>query len=59
MKETKQAVYLPISQLHPFEGHPFKVTDNEEMDALMESIQSGGILTPLIVRLMEGKENEA
>ena len=58
MKETKQAAYLPISQLHPFEGHPFKVTDNEEMDALVESIQSGGILTPLIVRSMDGKENE-
>ena len=58
MKETKQAAYLPISQLHPFEGHPFKVTDNEEMDALVESIQSGGILTPLIVRPMDGKENE-
>ena len=58
MKETKQAAYLPISQLHPFEGHPFKVTDNEEMEALVESIQSGGILTPLIVRPMDGKENE-
>ena len=58
MKETKQAAYLPISQIHPFEGHPFKVTDNEEMDVLVESIQSGGILTPLIVRPMDGKENE-
>ena len=58
MKETKQAVYLPISQLHPFEGHPFKVQDNEEMDVLVESIQSAGILTPLIVRPMDGKENK-
>ena len=58
MKETKQTVYLPISQLHPFEGHPFKVQDNEEMDALVESIQGGGILTPLIVRPLDGKENE-
>jgi len=58
MNQTKQAVFLPISQLHPFEGHPFKVTDNEEMDALVESIQSGGILTPLIVRPMDGKEKE-
>ena len=57
MKETRQAEYLPISQLHPFEGHPFKVQDNEEMDALMESIQTGGILTPLIVRPLE-EENE-
>ena len=58
MNQTKQAVYLPILQLHPFEGHPFKVQDNEEMDALVESIQGGGILTPLIVRPMDGKENE-
>ena len=54
MKERRQAEYLPISQLHPFEGHPFKVQDNEEMDALVESIQSGGILTPLMVRPIDG-----
>ena len=58
MKETSQAEYLPISQLHPFEGHPFKVQDNEEMDALVESIQAGGILTPLVVRPLDGKANE-
>ena len=58
MKETRQAEYLPISQLHPFDGHPFKVQDNEEMDALVESIQAGGILTPLVVRPLDGKANE-
>lgn len=57
MKETRQAEHLPISQLHPFAGHPFQVRDNEEMDALVESIQAGGILTPLMVRPLEGKEN--
>ena len=57
MKETRQAEHLPISQLHPFEGHPFQVRDNEEMDALVESIQAGGILTPLMVRPLEGKSN--
>lgn len=57
MKETRQAEHLPISQLHPFEGHPFQVRDNEEMDALVESIQAGGILTPLMVRPLEGKVN--
>lgn len=57
MKETRQAEHLPISQLHPFEGHPFQVQDNEEMDALVESIQAGGILTPLLVRPLEGKVN--
>lgn len=58
MKETRQAEYLSIARLHPFEGHPFKVQDNEEMDTLVESIQAGGILTPLIVRPLDGKENE-
>lgn len=57
MKETRQAEHLPISQLRPFAGHPFQVRDNEEMDALVESIQAGGILTPLMVRPLEGKEN--
>lgn len=57
MKETRQAEHLPISQLHPFVGHPFQVQDNEEMDALVESIQAGGILTPLMVRPLEGKVN--
>lgn len=57
MKETRQAEHLPISQLHPFAGHPFQVQDNEEMDALVESIQAGGILTPLMVRPLEGKVN--
>ena len=57
MKETRQAEHLPISQLHPFAGHPFQVQDNEEMDALVESIQTGGILTPLMVRPLEGKAN--
>lgn len=57
MKETRQAEHLPISQLYPFAGHPFQVRDNEEMDALVESIQAGGILTPLMVRPLEGKAN--
>ena len=57
MKEIRQAEQLPISQLHPFAGHPFQVQDNEEMDALVESIQAGGILTPLMVRPLEGKAN--
>ena len=49
MKETR-AEYLPIDKLCPFEGHPFKVTDNEEMDQLTWSILTQGLLTPLVVR---------
>ena len=57
MKETR-AEYLPINKLHPFEGHPFKVTDNEEMDQLVWSILTQGLLTPLVVRPLENGEYE-
>ena len=57
MKETR-AEYLPISKLHPFEGHPFKVTDNEEMDQLVWSILTQGLLTPLVVRSLPNGEYE-
>ena len=49
---------LQLSQLRPFEGHPYKVLDNEEMEALTESIRTNGILAPLIVRPLEDTENE-
>lgn len=52
------SVKMDIGKLHPFEGHPFKVQDNEEMNALVESIQSQGILTPLIVRKKENTTDE-
>ena len=57
MKETK-AEYLQIEKLHPFEGHPFKVADNEEMDQLVESILTRGVLTPLVVRPLDNGEYE-
>ena len=49
---------IPVSKLHPFEGHPYKVLDNEEMNTLIESIQTQGILSPLIVRPMENTADE-
>ena len=49
---------IHIANLHPFEGHPYQVRDDEEMDALVESIREHGILTPLIVRPMEDAPNE-
>lgn len=54
----KESALLPITQLHAFEGHPFKVLDNEEMDSLVESIKEQGILSPLIVRPLENGEYE-
>ena len=49
---------LKIEQLRHFEGHPYKVQDNEEMAALSESIRENGILSPLIVRPTEEKQYE-
>ena len=57
MKEAR-AEHLPISKLHPFEGHPFKVIDNEEMDQLTWSILTQGLLTPLVVRPLDNGEYE-
>lgn len=57
MKNTmKKPVNIPVSRLRPFEGHPFKVKDDEEMNTLIESIQTQGILSPLIVRSIENTE---
>lgn len=54
----KRSALLPIVQLHAFEGHPYKVLDNEEMDSLVESIKAQGILSPLVVRPLENEEYE-
>ena len=57
MKNTRnQPVNIPVSKLRPFEGHPFKVKDDEEMDTLIASIQTVGILSPLIVRPVENTD---
>ena len=57
MKNTmKKPVNIPVSKLRPFEGHPFKVKDDEEMNTLIESVQMQGILSPLIVRPIESTE---
>lgn len=41
---------IPLSELHPFEGHPFRVVDDEDMAKTVESIRDYGVLTPAIVR---------
>ena len=46
---------IRICDLKPFEEHPYKVIDNEEMDRLVESIKEHGIMTPLIVRWIGDK----
>ena len=49
---------IPIEYLRPFENHPYKVIDNEEMQNLIDSINERGILTPLTVRKISGTEYE-
>ena len=57
MKNTmRKPVTIPVSKLRPFEGHPFKVKDDEEMNTLIESVQTQGILSPLIVRPIENTD---
>lgn len=56
---TKQeSVQIPLERLHRFPNHPYKVEDNEEMEALADSIREYGILTPLLVRRVEGSETD-
>ncbi|MFR2929137.1 MAG: ParB/RepB/Spo0J family partition protein [Oscillospiraceae bacterium] len=46
----EQRTEMPLSDLHPFEGHPFKVLDDELMAQTVESIKQIGVVSPLIVR---------
>ena len=52
----KKPVAIPVEKLHPFTGHPFKVKVDAEMNTLIESIQTQGILSPLIVRPIENTD---
>ena len=56
--KKKKSARIPIDKLHDFEGHPYKVTDNEDMDKLVESIKLQGIISPLIVRLKDNTTDE-
>jgi len=53
-----QAMQLPAKKLRPFEGHPFQVKDDAEMDQLVWSILTQGLLTPISVRPIENGEYE-
>src|SRR5574344_2873425 len=52
----KNITIIPVDKLRPFEGHPYKVNDDDEMNALIESIQVQGILSPLIVRPIDNTD---
>ena len=47
---TETVRQIPLSDLHPFEGHPFKVLDDDSMAETVESIRQVGVANPLIVR---------
>ena len=47
---TEQKTEMPLAQLHSFEGHPFKVLDDELMEQTVESVKMLGVVQPLIVR---------
>ena len=59
MKQSNNTpVMIPASKIHPFKEHPYKVLDNDEMDALVNSILEQGVMSPLIVRPFENKAGE-
>lgn len=53
-----RAEFLPIEKLHPFENHPFQVKDDAEMDQLVFSVLTQGLLTPIVVRETDAEEYE-
>ena len=57
-KNTVQTAQLPVNKLRPFEGHPFRVKDDAEMEQLVWSILTQGLLTPITVRPLENSEYE-
>lgn len=53
-REKEEIVYLDLSQLHPFQDHPFGVRDDNEMKGLVSSVRAGGVHQPALVRPREG-----
>ncbi|MCD8129570.1 MAG: ParB/RepB/Spo0J family partition protein [Oscillospiraceae bacterium] len=52
--QNEVVVQIPLSELHDFPGHPFKVRDDESMQETAESVKACGVLVPAIVRPLEG-----
>ena len=57
-KKLKAPVNIPVEKIRPFEGHPYKVLDNDEMNNLIESIQQKGVISPIVVRPLENTTEE-
>ena len=54
----KSPVNIQVEKIRPFEGHPYKVLDNDEMNTLIESIQQKGVISPIVVRPLENTDDE-
>lgn len=54
----KSPVNIPVEKIRPFEGHPYKVLDNDEMNNLIDSIQQKGVISPVVVRPLENTVDE-
>ena len=52
-RQTEQIQQIPISDLHPFKNHPFKVLDDEAMQRTVESVAQFGVMAPLVIRPRE------
>ncbi len=57
-EKLKAPVNIPVEKIRPFEGHPYKVIDNDEMNNLIESIQEQGVISPIVVRPLENTNDE-
>ena len=57
-QNIKSPVNIPVSKIHPFEGNPYKVLDNDEMNNLIDSIQQKGVISPIVVRPLENTDDE-
>lgn len=49
----EKAIPIPIEKLFDFPNHPFKVNDDKEMENMVETVKTGGIIMPLVVRQRE------
>ena len=47
--KPKAPIMIPVENLVPFDGHPYKVLDDDSMNDLTESVQDNGIMAPLTV----------
>ena len=55
-KQKPKLANIKIEKLHPFEGHPYKIVDDESMEELKNSIQEKGLLNRILVRQLENTE---